>query len=417
MSTVNYQDQKLFLEQVAIADLAKSVKTPFYCYSQRQIESQYNAYRDNLSSLDALVCFALKANSNLAVIKVLADLGAGADVVSEGELRRALMAGIPADKIVYSGVAKTADEIRYALQQRILQFNVESINELQLINRVAEEMGTKAPIALRINPDVDAQTHEKISTGKAENKFGVPISQAPEIYRLAGEMNGIKVQGVDMHIGSQLTQLSPYDQAFKLLVGLVRQLKDAGHPISHIDLGGGLGVNYSGDNNAPAIADYCAHVSELLKDWDGKIILEPGRSLVAESGLLITQVIYVKQGQERAFCILDAAMNDLLRPSMYGATHEIIPANNTDTLKTYDVVGPVCETGDTFARQYQMTEVSEGDLLAFTYAGAYGAVMASTYNTRLLIPEVLVRDDRFHIIRSRTDYETLINQDQLADWQ
>ena len=417
MSTVNYQGERLFLEQVAIDDLAKVVKTPFYCYSQSQIEAQYKAYRDNLTSLDALVCFALKANSNLAVIKVLADLGAGADVVSEGELRRAMMAGIPAHKIVYSGVAKTADEIRYALKQNILQFNVESINELQRINQIAEAMGTKAPIALRINPDVDARTHEKISTGKAENKFGVPISQAPEIYRQAGAMKGITVQGVDMHIGSQLTQLSPYDEAFKLLVNLVRELQSAGHNISHIDLGGGLGVNYTDSNDAPAIADYCAHVSQLLDGWDGKIILEPGRSLVAEAGLLVTQVIYLKQGQERAFCIVDAAMNDLLRPSMYGATHEIIPAVQGASMETYDVVGPVCETGDTFARQYHMAKVDEGDLLAFTFAGAYGAVMASTYNTRLLVPEILVNGDQFQQIRKRTDYDTLIRQDQLADWQ
>ncbi len=417
MSIINYQNDHLFLDQVAVSNIAESVDTPFYCYSQELIETQYKAYRDNLTAVDAQVCFALKANSNQAVIKVLADLGAGADVVSQGELRRAQLAGIPAEKIVYSGVAKTADDIAYALQQNILQFNVESINELQLINRIAQEAGTTAAIALRINPDVDAGTHEKISTGKAENKFGIPISDAAEIYRQAGEMKGIRVQGVDMHIGSQLTQLSPYDTAFKLLLELVKTLRANGHPISHIDLGGGLGINYSADNNAPAIADYCAHVCSLLKDWDGKIILEPGRSLVAQSGLLVSRVIYIKRGHERTFCILDAAMNDLLRPSMYGAVHEIIPAEKTSRQQIYDVVGPVCETGDTFARKYAMPEVAEGDLVAFTCAGAYGAVMASTYNTRLLVPEVLVKGDQYQIIRPRTTYETLINQDQLADWQ
>lgn len=413
----HYQSDRLHMEQVSIADLAKNVPTPFYCYSQTQIETQYKAYRDNLTSLDAQVCYALKANSNQAVIKVLADLGAGADVVSEGELRRALMAGIPANKIVYSGVAKTTSDIAYALQQDILQFNVESINELEQINRTALAMNTKARIAFRINPDVDAGTHEKISTGKAENKFGIPISQAPEIYQMASELPGIIIQGVDMHIGSQLTQLQPYDTAFSLLIGLVKQLREEGHPITHIDLGGGLGVNYTEDNNAPTIADYCQRVSELLEDWDGKVILEPGRSLVAESGWLVSRVVYVKQGQERTFCILDAAMNDLLRPSMYGAVHEIIPEKQTTEEHTYDIVGPVCETGDTFAKNYAMAEVGEGDLIAMTYAGAYGAVMSSTYNTRLLVPEVLVKDNQYQIIRERTNYETLINMDNLADWQ
>ena len=417
MSMSHYQSDRLHMEQVSIADLAKAIPTPFYCYSQSQIETQYKAYRDNLSSLDAQVCYALKANSNQAVIKVLADLGAGADVVSEGELRRALMAGIPASKIVYSGVAKTASDIAYALEQDILQFNVESINELEQINRTALAMNTKARIAFRINPDVDAGTHEKISTGKAENKFGIPISQAPEIYQMASELPGIIIQGVDMHIGSQLTQLQPYDTAFSLLIDLVKQLREQGHHISHIDLGGGLGVNYTQDNNAPSIADYCQRVSELLKDWDGKVILEPGRSLVAESGWLVSQVVYIKQGQERAFCILDAAMNDLLRPSMYGAVHEIIAEKQTSEEQTYDIVGPVCETGDTFAKNYSMAKVAEGDLVAMTYAGAYGAVMSSTYNTRLLVPEILIKGDQHQVIRQRTDYESLIKLDNLADWQ
>ena len=417
MSIIHYQSDRLHMEQIAIADLAKSVNTPFYCYSQSHIEAQYKVYHDNLVSLEAQICFALKANSNQAVIKVLADLGAGADVVSEGELRRALKAGIPASKIVYSGVAKTASEIAYALQQDILQFNVESLNELEQINRVAVSLNTKARIAFRINPDVDARTHEKISTGKAENKFGISILEAPEIYHVASQMPGIIIQGVDMHIGSQLTDLEPYDTAFALLIELVQQLRAEGHPISHIDLGGGLGVNYSQDCGAPSIAEYCQRVARLLHDWDGKVILEPGRSLVAEAGWLVSQVVYIKQGQERTFCILDAAMNDLLRPSMYSAVHEIIPERHTGERQKYDIVGPVCETGDTFARNYVMSEVQEHDLIAITHAGAYGAVMSSTYNSRLLVPEVLVKGDKFQLIRQRTDYDALIELDNLAEWQ
>lgn len=416
MTKHHYQNNQLFLEQVNLEDLASTIKTPFYCYSQRQIEQQYLAYRNNLSGLDALVCYAVKANSNQAVIKLLADLGAGADVVTSGELRRALQAGIPADRIVYSGVAKTRDDIRLALESDILQFNVESINELKLINKVATELNTSARIALRINPDVDAQTHEKISTGKAENKFGIPIQDAPMVYQLAAGMQGIQIQGVDMHIGSQLTRLTPFRTAFELLLELVTDLRAAGHPISHIDVGGGLGINYQEDNGAPTIADYCQQLSELLSDWDGKVIVEPGRSIVAEAGLLVSSVIYIKEGHERTFCILDAAMNDLARPSIYNALHNIIPVNESSESQKYDVVGPVCETGDTFARDYTMARLNEGDLVAFTCVGGYGAVMSSTYNTRQLIPEVLIKDDQYHVIRKRPTYDELIGLDDLPQW-
>ena len=417
MTAHHYLNNHLHLEQVAIEQVARDLPTPFYIYSQNLIESQYQKYAEGLKDVDHLICFALKANSNQAIIKVLANLGAGADVVSEGELRRALAAGIPGERIVFSGVAKTEREINFALETDILQFNVESLNELVRINDLAIAKGTKARIAIRINPDVDALTHEKISTGKAENKFGIPIMQAPAIYRQASNMDGIIIQGVDMHIGSQLTDLQPYRQAYKLLFDLVSQLRHAGHPVSHLDIGGGLGIAYKPSDEVPSIAQYCEEVKQLLADWDGKIIIEPGRSLVAESGLLVSSVIYIKQGKARTFCILDAAMNDLLRPTMYGLEHHLIPESLSERAATYDLVGPVCETGDTFARNYTMTEVTEGDLVAFTCVGAYGSVMSSNYNSRLTAPEVLVKDGQFQIIRARKTYEELLANDSLADWQ
>ncbi|MDQ7048792.1 MAG: diaminopimelate decarboxylase [Enterobacterales bacterium] len=371
-----------------------------------------------MQPIDHLICYAVKANSHQAIIKTLAQQGAGADVVSEGELRRALKAGVPSDKIVYSGVAKTAKEIQYALSQKILQFNVESENELEVINQIAIEMQTTAAIAFRINPDIDANTHAKISTGKSENKFGIPISKAREIYRKASEMKGIKVQGVDVHIGSQLTDLTPFRLTFERIKHLVEDLTTDGINIEIIDLGGGLGVNYEHKQQIDhEISDYCQMVKEIFASSQCKILLEPGRSLVANSGLLVSKVVYKKQGDERLFLIIDAAMNDLLRPSMYDAHHEILSVHQKQANETYDVVGPVCETGDTFARNRQMTALEEGELLAITNSGAYGAVMASTYNTRLLIPEVLVKDAEYSIIKARVSYAELIDRDQLANWQ
>ena len=417
MTAHHYLNNHLHLEQVAIGAVANVLPTPFYIYSQSLIEAQYQQYAEGLSDIDHLICYALKANSNQAIIKVLADLGAGADVVSEGELRRALHAGVPAERIVFSGVAKSEREIRLALETGILQFNVESFNELQRINLLALDAGKTARIAIRINPDVDALTHEKISTGKSENKFGIPITEAPEIYRAAAEMSGIVIQGVDMHIGSQLVDLAPYREAFQLLYDLVKQLRFAGHPVTHLDIGGGLGIAYKPSDDVPSIAEYCQEVKALLADWDGKIIIEPGRSLVAESGLLVSSVIYIKQGQARKFCILDAAMNDLVRPSMYGQEHHLIPESLSERAAVYDLVGPVCETGDTFARNYTMTRVNEGDLVAFTCVGAYGSVMSSNYNSRLTAPEVLVSGEQFQIIRARKSYDELLANDNLADWQ
>jgi diaminopimelate decarboxylase len=413
----SYKNQQLYLENVSILELAAEVKTPFYCYSQQTIIQAYQNYRESLGSLDSLICYAIKANSNQAIIKTLATCGAGADVVSEGELRRALMAGIPANKIVYSGVAKTANEMKYALSQEIFQFNVESENELLALNQVAQSMNRKAPIAFRINPDIDANTHAKISTGKSENKFGIPICRATDMYALAGSLSHIDVQGIDVHIGSQLSDLRPFKKTFEMIKNLIDVLKSQGHDISVIDVGGGLGVNYEGRTNFPTTEQYCEVITNSLKDSNCKIILEPGRSLVAESGLLITQVVYKKITNERTFVIIDAAMNDLLRPSMYDAYHPILAVNQTNKSEISDIVGPVCETGDTFAKAKLHPELNESDLIAISHVGAYGAVMASTYNTRLMIPEVLIYKSNHCIIKERGNYLDLINQDKMADWQ
>ncbi len=418
MNPYNYKNNQLSVEGLSIKQIAEVIETPFYCYSQSAIQNAYQEYDVNIKQLDSLICYAVKANSNQAIIKTLADLGAGADVVSEGELRRALMAGVPANKIVYSGVAKTAHEIKFALEQDIFQFNVESENELMLLNEIACHLDKKAAIAFRINPDVDAKTHAKISTGKSENKFGIPISKARDIYQKAAKLEGIVVQGVDVHIGSQLTDLVPFKLAFSRIKKLVTDLNQSGIPISAIDLGGGLGVNYEQKGEiSHGIEAYCQIVKEIFTGMDCQIILEPGRSLVADSGLLVSKVIYTKQGEDRLFLIIDSAMNDFIRPSMYDAFHHILPISKKDTQVTYDIVGPVCETGDTFAKNRTMGKMSEGDLLGIASAGAYGSTMSSTYNTRLLIPEVLVKDQDMCIIKKRTDYEVLINQDQLAPWQ
>ncbi len=418
LKSYSYINNQLHLEKVAVKNIAQQLATPFYCYSQSTIEQNYQCYIDNLQALDAMVCYAIKANSNQAIIKTLADLGAGADVVSQGELQRALMAGIAAEKIVYSGVAKTEKEIEFALAKNIYQFNVESKNELERINKIASKLNKVASIALRINPDIDAKTHKKISTGKSENKFGVPIRSARQLYRYAKELSAIHIQGIDVHIGSQITTLAPFEKTFERIKTLVNDLREDGIDISVIDVGGGLGVNYqqkSAINHE--IKDYCTLLTQSFADMKCQIILEPGRSLVADSGLLVSQVIYLKQGQERMFLIIDAAMNDLLRPSMYDAYHKIVALDKHHEQGTYDIVGPVCETGDIFAKNRTMERMNEGDLLVIDRVGAYGSAMASTYNTRLLIPEVLVKHDKFSIIKARTDYQTLINQDNYAKWQ
>jgi len=411
-----YKNNEMFVEDIALSDIAQHVQTPFYCYSSTAIETSFQAYQSAFSSQDALICYAVKANSNQAVLATLAKLGSGADVVSMGEIRRAITAGIPADKIVYSGVAKTEEEIHYALSLGIFQFNVESEPELELISKVATSLNKTAAIAFRINPDVCAQTHAKISTGKAENKFGVPISKARIAYKRAASLPGIKVQGVDVHIGSQLTSLAPFEEAYQRIAELVKELRSDGHEISVVDVGGGLGITYL-DEVIPSKQSYADLVKAQLGYLNCKIIIEPGRSLLGNAGILVSSVVFVKTGEERQFLILDAGMNDLIRPSMYEAYHQIIAVNKgANALKTYDVVGPVCETGDTFAKARQVHESDTGDLIAIMSSGAYGSVMSSSYNTRMLAPEVMVKGSEFSVVKKRPSYEEIIKQDIIPSW-
>ena len=413
MAYFDYREGRLYVEGIPVEEVAEQVQTPVYCYSASALRQNYQSYTDHFDPANSLVCFAVKANSNQAVIGALGDMGAGADVVSEGELRRALLAGIPAQRIVYSGVAKTPAEMRYALQQDIYQFNVESEPELELLNQVAIAEGRQAPIAFRINPDIDARTHEKISTGKASNKFGISWKRAREAYSRAAELPGIRVQGIDIHIGSQLTELLPFEAAFRCLADLTTELRGLGHDISVLDIGGGLGIDYAdGDQLPPQISDYAALAVDILGNLGCRIIVEPGRSLVGDIGILVSRVIYVKQGERDRFLIIDAGMNDLLRPSMYDAYHEIVPCEiRQGEPVTYQVVGPICETGDTFAHGRKLPPMHSGDLLAIKNSGAYGAVMASSYNTRPLVPEVLVDGDKLTVIRRRPGFEELINFD------
>jgi diaminopimelate decarboxylase len=416
----DYRDGVLHAEGVSIPDIAKAVGTPFYCYSTATIERHFKVFSAAFADMDTLVAYALKANSNQAVLKTLARLGSGADVVSEGELRRALAAGIPADKIVFSGVGKKPSEMDLALSVGIHCFNVESEPELALLSSRAVAAGKIAPISLRINPDVDAKTHKKISTGKSENKFGIPLTKASSIYAQAAKLPGLKIIGVDMHIGSQITDLEPFDHAFQLLADLVAQLKADGHDIKHVDLGGGLGIPYHFDNNPPPLPDaYAQIVQKHIKPLGLKTIFEPGRLIVGNAGILVSEVIFVKEGDARNFIIVDAAMNDLIRPTLYDAYHMIRPVKEPTASHSRirgDVVGPVCETGDYLGLDRDLPRPAPGDLIAIGTAGAYGAVQAGTYNTRLLVPEVLVNGDRFHVVRPRTTYEELIGSDSIPDW-
>ncbi len=413
MAFFDYREGQLYVESVPIEKVAKQVETPVYCYSAAALRHNFHVYADQFKPDNSLICFAVKANSNQAVIGELARLGAGADVVSEGELRRALLAGIPASRIVYSGVAKTAREMRFALEQGIFQFNIESEPELEMLSEVASSMGKQAPVAFRINPDIDALTHAKISTGKASNKFGIPWTRAKEAYARAASLPGIRVQGIDIHIGSQLTRLEPFEAAFRCIAELTEQLRAQGHAISVLDIGGGLGIDY-GDGSAqpPAVSDYAALANSILGKLDCRILIEPGRSLVGDIGVLISRVTYIKEGERDHFLIIDAGMNDLLRPSMYDAYHDIIPASPSGGERVhYHIVGPICETGDTFSRDRMLPPLRAGDLVAIKNAGAYGAVMASSYNTRPLVPEVLVDGDTIKVIRARPSYDELIGMD------
>jgi diaminopimelate decarboxylase len=415
-----YRNGALYAEDVAIADIAAAVGTPFYVYSTATLTRHFQLFDEALGFADHLVCFAMKSLSNIAVLRVLAQAGAGMDVVSGGEYLRAKAAGVPGDRIVFSGVGKTADEMRMALQGGIRQFNVESEPEMVALDAVARSLGKIAPITLRINPDVDAKTHAKIATGKSENKFGIPISRAREVYALAATLKGLKVVGIDVHIGSQLTELAPFEAAYAKVAELTEVLRADGHQITRLDLGGGLGIPYERSNAAPPLpSDYGAMIERTLGHLGCEIEIEPGRLISGNAGLMVSQVIYVKSGEDRDFLILDGAMNDLIRPAMYDAWHDIIPvvepAPGIEPAR-YDIVGPVCESGDTFAKAREVAPMQPGDLVAFRSAGAYGAVMASEYNSRPLIPEVLVHGDQFAVIRKRPSYEEMIARDSLPEW-
>ena len=415
-----YRDGVLHAEAVNLIALADTVGTPFYCYSSATIERHYKVFAGAFADVDALVCFAMKANSNQAVIATLARLGAGADVVSEGELLRARSAGVAPDKIMFSGVGKTAHELALAVDESILCVNVESEPELELLAAIAAAKGRRADISIRVNPDIDPKTHAKIATGKAENKFGIPISRAREVYARAAKLKGVRVIGVDMHIGSQIVELDPFGDAFALLADFVGALRADGHVISHVDLGGGLGIPYREDNEPPPDPDaYAALVKRATQNLNCKLIFEPGRLIVGNAGILVTRVIYLKHGEAKTFVIVDAGMNDLIRPTLYDAHHDIRAVRESAPGARRiiaDVVGPVCESGDFLALDRSLIEPKPGDLLAVMTAGAYGAVEAGTYNSRPLIPEVLVRQGEWALIRPRQSLEELIALDRLPAW-
>jgi diaminopimelate decarboxylase len=420
MNHFDYRNGVLHAEAVNLIELADAVGTPFYCYSTATLERHYRVFSDAFAGEKALVCYALKANSNQSVLRTLAGLGGGADVVSGGELKRALAAGIPPAKILFSGVGKTEAELRAALAADILCINVESEPELELLSRLAKEQGRTGRISIRVNPDVDSGSHAKISTGKSENKFGIPLGRARAVYQRAAKLPGIRVTGVDMHIGSQITDLVPLEAAFRLLAEFVQTLRSDGHTISHVDFGGGLGIPYRADRKAPPLPSaYADVVKRVTHNLGCTLVFEPGRLIVGNAGILVTRVIYVKRGDAKNFVIIDAAMNDLIRPTLYEAHHDILPvravSQDAPTI-TADVVGPVCESGDYLALGRSMPAPKAGDLLAIMTAGAYGAVQSGTYNTRALVPEVLVKADRFAVVRPRVEVDALIAMDTPAPW-
>ena len=411
----------LHAEEVDLCDLASAVGTPFYCYSTATLERHYRVFAEAFAAQpETLVCYSIKANSNLGVLATLAKLGAGMDVVSEGELRRALAVNVPPERIAFSGVGKTKAEMAFALDAGIFAFNVESEPELRALSEVAEARGMNARIAFRVNPDIDAKTHHKISTGRAENKFGVPFEQAVSLYRLAAKLPGIAPEGVHMHIGSQITDLAPFKNAFALLSELVGSLRIAGFGIEFVNLGGGLGIPYRSDEPPPPLpTDYARLVSEAVGDLGVRLLFEPGRMIAGNAGILVSRVIYVKTSPAKTFTVVDAAMNDLIRPTLYEAHHQILPviepASGTQAVVT-DVVGPVCETGDYLALARPLPELNAGDLIAVMTAGAYGAVQASQYNSRLLVPEVLVSGSQYCVTRPRPTYDDMLGAERLPDW-
>jgi diaminopimelate decarboxylase len=419
MHHFGYRNGVLHAEAVNLVDIAQAVGTPFYCYSTATLTRHYDVFAAAFADTDALICYAMKANSNQAVVKTLARLGAGADVVSGGELKRARLAGIPAAKIMFSGVGKTEAELALAVDEEILCINVESEGELRLLSSIAAGKARTAHVSVRVNPDIDPRTHAKIATGKAENKFGIPLKDARTIYALAAKLPGIKAIGVDMHIGSQITELRPFDDAFALLADLVHALRSDGHTISHIDLGGGLGIPYREDDEPPPDPQsYAGMVKRATRDLDCALVFEPGRLIVGNAGILVTRVLYLKDGQGKTFVVVDAGMNDLIRPTLYEAHHDVWPIRQASDAQrlTVDIVGPVCESGDFLALDRTLAGLKPGDLLAVMTAGAYGAVQAGTYNTRPLIPEVIVREGEWAIVRPRLEVEDIIVLDRLPPW-
>lgn len=415
-----YRNGRLFAEDVDLAEIAAEVGTPFYAYSEATLLRHFRLFDDALGETPHLVCYAVKALSNQAILTLLGQAGAGMDVVSGGEYARARAAGVPGDRIVFSGVGKTRAEMEQVITGGLRQVNLESEPEMELLSEVAVSLGAEVPVTVRVNPDVDAKTHAKIATGKSENKFGIPISRAREVYARAAALPGLRVIGIDVHIGSQLTDLEPFRAAFKKVADLTEALRADGHDITRLDLGGGLGIPYVRSNDAPPLpVEYCEMIKETVGHLGCEIEIEPGRLIAGNAGILVSEVIYVKEGEDRRFLILDAAMNDLVRPAMYDAYHDIIPLREPEPgvpPATFDVVGPVCESGDTFAKAREMADVSAGDLVAFRSAGAYAAAMSSEYNSRPLIPEVLVRGDRFAVIRPRPSYEDMIARDKIPTW-
>ena len=415
----SYKNKNLHCENINLIELSKKVGSPFYCYSSKILESKYSELTDAFKEEDLLVCFSLKANSNQSIIKTFSSLGSGADVVSIGELKRALKAKIPPNKIVFSGVGKNTDEIIFAIKNKILMINVESISELKQISTQAANLNMIAPISLRVNPDIEAGGNEKISTGKKQDKFGISIKEAIDVYELASNLDNIEIKGIDVHIGSQINDLEPFEKTFNSIVETITKLKDKNIDIDIIDIGGGIGINYT-DEKALNIKDYAAVVSKKLGSLNKKIIIEPGRFLTAESGILVTKIIYIKENESKKFIIVDAAMNDFIRPSLYGSLHNALPIIENDKerpIEIYDVVGPICETGDFFIKDFKTSQLLERDLLAITNVGAYGSVLSSNYNSRPSIAEIIIKDDSYSVIKKRQDIEEMIDQDSLADWQ
>ena len=415
----SYKNKNLHCENINLIELLKKVGSPFYCYSSKILESKYSELTDAFKEDDLLVCFSLKANSNQSIIKTFSSLGSGADVVSIGELKRALKAKIPPNKIVFSGVGKNTDEIIFAIKNKILMINVESISELKQISAQAANLNMIAPISLRVNPDIEAGGNEKISTGKKQDKFGISIKEAIDVYELASNLDNIEIKGIDVHIGSQINDLEPFEKTFNSIVETITKLKDKNIDINIIDIGGGIGINYT-DEKALNIKNYAAVVSKKLGSLNKKIIIEPGRFLTAESGILVTKIIYIKENESKKFIIVDAAMNDFIRPSLYGSLHNALPIIENDKerpIENYDVVGPICETGDFFIKDFKTSQLLEKDLLAITNVGAYGSVLSSNYNSRPSIAEIIIKDDSYSVIKKRQDIEEMIDQDSLADWQ